>query len=115
MILTPQEEEFVRYWAENREKEKKSFAQFAKGLSTGLNIGIGIVAVVVVGWYTRANMEANSSSSPFVFLFAIAAMTVFMAFFYRSYQWEKREQQYLELLAKKRKTENNGQVQRTTP
>ncbi len=114
-MLTTEEEKFIRYWSENREIEKKSFRQFLKGLSSGLMIGIAIVSLLAIGWYTRANMEANSWSSPFVFLIALAITAVFMAFFYRNYQWEQKEQQYLELLAKKKKAEAAESMQQSIP
>ncbi|MDE3235551.1 MAG: hypothetical protein KGO81_06310 [Bacteroidota bacterium] len=107
-MLTEQEESFIKYWAANREYEKKSFKQFLKGLSSGISIGIGIVLVIIAGWYERANMEANTQMNPFILLLVIAIISVFMAYFYRNYQWEMKEQRYLELLARKRKQENKG-------
>ena len=112
-MLSEREEEFISYWDANRLKQKKSFRQFAKGLSSGLSIGIGIVLVVAVGWYQRANMEANSKLNPVVFLLILLIIAIFMAFFYRNYQWEMKEQQYLELLAKKKKTESEKPVQQS--
>jgi uncharacterized protein YacL len=104
-MLTDKEEQFLQYWSKNRIDQQKSFWQFAKGLSTGLVIGIGIVLTITIGWYERADMEANSKLSPVLFIIIIIIIAVFMAYFYRNYQWEMKEQQYLELLAKKKKME----------
>jgi cobalamin synthase len=102
-MLTPKEEEFIAYWAANREKQKKSFRQFIQGMSRGLAIGAAILLLVISGWYQRANMEANSKLSASVLVVALVIIAIFMAWLYQSYQWEMKEQQYLELLAKKKK------------
>ena len=104
-MLSEKEETFIKYWSENRLEQKKSFRQFIKGMSLGITIGIGIIITISVGWYQRANMEANSSLNPFVLLFIILIISVGMAFLYKNHQWEMKEQQYLEFLAKKKKAE----------
>jgi uncharacterized protein YacL len=104
-MLSQKEEAFIAYWSENRTGQKKSFPQYLKGFSIGLTIGIGIILVISIGWYQRANMEANSSLNPFILILIILIISVFMAFLYKNYQWEMKEQQYLELLAKKKKLE----------
>ena len=101
-MLTEQEQKFIEWWEANRESQKKSFKQFIKGLSRGLAISVGIILIVVLGWYKRANMEANSQMSTTVFVIALLGITLFMAWLYQNYQWEMHEQQYLELKAKKR-------------
>lgn len=82
--------------------EQKSLKEFIKGLSKGLFIGIGIVLLLFIGWYERANMLANTQFNPFLFLLIIILIAVFIGFFYRQYQWEQKEQQYLELKAKEK-------------
>jgi len=104
-MLSEKEESFLAYWAKNREPQKKSFRAFLKGMSVGITIGIGIIVTVSIGWYQRANMEANSSLNPIFLLLIILIISVGMAFIYRNYQWEMKEQQYLELIAKKKKTD----------
>ncbi len=102
-MLTEKEEKFITYWEANRELQKKSFRQFVKGMNRGLAIGVAIIILIVAGWYERADMEVNSKLSTGVLVAAIVIISVFMAWLYRNYQWEMQEQQYLELLAKKRK------------
>lgn len=104
-MLSKKEESFIQYWSENRLQQKKSFNQFLKGLSFGLTIGSGIILTIAIGWYQRANIEANSSLNPIVLLLIIIIISIFMAFLYKNHQWEMKEQQYLELLAKKKKLE----------
>lgn len=77
------------------------------GLPFGLLISAGILFSLDLDWYTRANMVANSQLNPMVLLLALAGITVFVAIFYKKYQWDMREQRYLELLHKKEKEKNN--------
>lgn len=104
-------ETFLTYWAENREKEKTSFRPFMIGLSAGFTIGVGIIAAMESGWYERANMEANSRLNYIVLLIAILLISVFMAFVYRKFSWEMQEQRYLELLAAKKNAQKRDQKQ----
>ena len=106
-MLSKQEENFLIYWENNRLSEKKGFKQYLKGLSRGLMIVVAIVLLLVTGWYQRANMEANSKMSGAVFSIALACIVIFMSWLYKKYKWEMNEQQYLELLAKKKKGNNN--------
>lgn len=78
------------------------------GLSAGFVFGISVIAVLYTGWYERANMVANARLSSFVFLLAIMGISFFMAFVYRKFRWESREQQYKELLAKKKALQKNN-------
>jgi hypothetical protein len=107
-MLSPEEEKFLLYWQQNREKERSSIRPFLVGMSGGFAIGATIMIVLSSGWYERANMEANSRLSAIVFLLAILVISFFLAFFYRKFRWEMMEQRYLELLARKNKnkTEN---------
>jgi uncharacterized membrane protein YbjE (DUF340 family) len=108
-MFTEQEEKFIAYWETNRLTYKKSFKDFIKGFSKGLGISVAIILILVSGWYTRANMEANSKLSSVVFIIALLGIGVFMAWLSQNYKWEQNEQQYLELMAKKRRFELNKQ------
>lgn len=106
-MLTPAEEKFVEWWQQNRSREKKLMRQLFVGLPLGLLISGGILLSLDTNWYTRANMEANTSLNPVVFLIAIIAITVFTAIFYKKSKWEMHEQRYKELLHKKEKEEKS--------
>ncbi|MES2371589.1 MAG: hypothetical protein V4557_03350 [Bacteroidota bacterium] len=110
-MLSHENEEFLASWAKNRERERTSSRPFLIGLSGGFSIGIAVILVLESGWYTRANMEANSRLSSVVLLIAILIISFFLAFFYRKFRWEMQEQRYLELLAAKNKAENQGSKQ----
>jgi ABC-type Fe3+-siderophore transport system permease subunit len=106
-MLTEEEEAFIQYWEKNSTQQKHSTRPFMIGLSAGFVLGVSLIAVVFSGWYERANMVANSRLSSFVFLLAILGISFFMAFIYRKFRWESKEQQYRELLAKKKTHEKN--------
>jgi hypothetical protein len=106
-MLTEKETDFLQYWSQQHLTGKKDLKDFLKGLSKGLLIGIGIAVTIMIGWYKRANMELNAQLSPFIFLIAVIAISVFMAFIYQNYQWEIKDQYFLELMAKKKKEEIN--------
>ncbi len=103
--------EFFEKWTTQRLVYKKASRPFFIGLSAGISIGIAILLSIYLGWYQRANMELNSNMNPIVFLTAIVDISVFMAFIYRNYQWEKNEQRYLSILARKKQTEIHHQMQ----
>ena len=104
-MLSKENESFLVYWSQNREKQRTSVRPFIVGLSGGLAIGICILLVLESGWYERANMVANSRLSSVILLIAIMFISVFMAFFYRKFRWEMQEQRYLEILANKKNAE----------
>ena len=101
-MLTREEEEFMKYWEANRERQKKLFRQFLLGIPIALLFVIPIVINLASGWYKRASMEAHSSDfNPGVLLVALLLIVGFIAIFSRRHQWEQREQKYQELKARK--------------
>jgi hypothetical protein len=106
-MLTKEENDFLQCWSQERVNGKKDIKTYLKGLSGGLLIGLGIIIAVITGWYKRANMDAGTQLNPLIFLIAILLIGVFMGFLYQNYQWEMKEQQYLELLDKKKKQETD--------
>lgn len=110
-MLTPDEEKFLTHWGENRNKPQTIFRQLRVGLSIGLVMCIGIVINFATGWYSRANMVANSQSTPLVFVFAIIIISLFCSFFYKQFNREQNEQRYQELQIKKKKQIENAGVQ----
>ena len=104
-MFTEQESKFITWWEANRDNQKKSFRQYVQGFSKGIGIGAAIVLIVISGWYKRANMEVNSKMSTAVFIIALLCIGLFMAWFSQNYKWEQNEQQYLELMARKRRIE----------
>ena len=99
-MISEKEKAFVQYWEENRIKEKSLFRQIFPSLTLGLCMGVGIMLVFDSGWYERANMVAQSQSSPTVLIIGIIAIVAFSGFFYKKFRWEMNEQTYQELKLK---------------
>jgi hypothetical protein len=110
-MLTQEEEKFIIYWKENREREKSLPRQLSLGLPIGLLIGIGILLNFISGWYARATMVANGESTPLVLIISIIIITVFCSIFFKRHQWDLNEQRYLELLHRKRLENSSSNVQ----
>ena len=106
-MLSRHDEAFLQYWEKNRNREKKLLRQLFIGLPLGLLISGGIVFSLDLGWYSRANMVANSQMNPYVLLIAVAAIAVFTAIFYKKYKWDMNEQHYRELIFKKQQQQNH--------
>lgn len=99
-MLTHEEEKFLLYWEKNRLR-KKNAGIASLGTAIGLFIGVGILLNYISGWYTRADMVANSQSTPLVLIIAILVITIFCGFFYNKHRWDLNEQRFLELKNKK--------------
>jgi uncharacterized protein YacL len=108
-MLTEKEIAFIQFWEANREQQKTDIKPLIKGLSVGLMISLAIFIFTFSGWYERATMQANARLSPFVFMVIILLLCFFMGILYRSRRWEVLEQQYLELVAKRKKEQQATQ------
>lgn len=95
--MTEKETAFIKYWEENRFKEKSILKQFFPGLPIGLALGAAILLLLNSGWYIRADMVALSESSPVIIFIAVAGIVAFTSFFYKRFRWEMNEQAYKEL------------------
>ena len=113
-MLTKEEEKFLKYWEENKNKEKSIFKQLSLGLPIGLLIGTGILLNFMSGWYTRATMVANSQSTPLVIVLGVILIAVFCSIFYKQHRWEMNDQRYQELKIKKELQDSSQQVQQNT-
>ncbi|MEI8110977.1 MAG: hypothetical protein WCH59_08290 [Chitinophagia bacterium] len=102
-MLSKTEEDFIAYWSKNGESEKNSLRPLLIGFSFGLVFGVATVISIFSGWAIRATMVANSRLSAGLLLIIILIVSVFMGYFYRSFRWDKNDQYYRELLAKKKR------------
>lgn len=102
-MLTKEEENFILYWEANRDKQKKLFWQLAMGLPAGALLAIGILATLFSGWNDRASMIATTEMNPAVLIFAILLIVVFVAIFSKKHKWDMNEEQYQELIIKKKR------------
>jgi len=102
-MLSEAEESFIEYWSRKGETEKNSLRPLLVGFSFGVVFGIATVISIFSGWAIRATMVANSRLSASMLLLIIVSVSVFMGYFYRSFRWDKNDQYYRELLAKKKR------------
>jgi uncharacterized membrane protein len=107
-MLNEEEEAFIKYWKNNRDRQKKTFRQFLLGIPLALLFVVPIGLNFFSGWYKRAAMVRNTGDfNPGVLLLALLLIVVFIAIFSRKFRWDQYEQRYMELLAKKQKQEKN--------
>lgn len=113
-MLNEEENRFIEYWSANRIKQQKFYKQLAIGLPAGVLFAAAIFINFASGWYKRAGMVFNADPSIksliFVLLIAVILIVVFVSVFSVKVKWERNEQLYRELLAKKKPDENNIQV-----
>ena len=105
-MLNQKEEDFIKYWETARNRQKKLFYQLAVGLPVGLLGGLLILANFYSGWFKRADMMARGGGTTdlsVILIIAVAGIAIFFAIFSKKFQWERLEQRYRELLAKKQK------------
>jgi membrane protein YdbS with pleckstrin-like domain len=101
-MLTENEKQFLRFWEENRLRQKSWKYQLLTGLPVGLLFSLPIIVLVLTAklWYVRADMAAHTMLSPVVLIIAVLLIAVFIAFFYKNHRWEMREQLYRSLKAR---------------
>ncbi|MGN6419787.1 MAG: hypothetical protein ACTHMC_19950 [Pseudobacter sp.] len=103
--MTEREIQFMRYWEENRLRERKWQYQLMIGIPIGLLFSLPILIIVFTGryWYSRADMAVNASLNPTLLISCVFIIAVFVAIFYKRHQWDMKEQQFLELKAKEKR------------
>ena len=102
-MLTKDEERFIEFWEKERTRKRSVF-----NYTMGLRLGVLMIALVFInlisGWDKRATAVLRSNTSfIIVIIIACVAIVVFLTIFSSKYQWEQKEQQYKEFLAKKEK------------
>lgn len=108
--MNQEDRKFMEYWEACGESEKNSPKPLLMGFSSGLVFGVATLVSLFSGWDKRAGMVANSRLNMGLLMLIILAVAVFIAYFYRIYRWERNEEHYQSLLAKK-KRENKDTMQ----
>lgn len=108
-MLTDEEQKFMEYWRVQRERQSKLGYQALAGIPYGLLFSLPIGVNFIAGryWYKRADAVGMSQFNPWVMVFAILVMTVFISVIYKRFRWEQYEQKYKELLFKKDRNEGS--------
>lgn len=98
--MNQEEQDFVRYWAANRDRKKSWVRQLYVGLPISLALVIGIFANLFSGWYGRAQMVLFREQGSMILILVIAAVGIisFLAVFSARHRWDLQEQRYRELI-----------------
>lgn len=103
-MITKEEEEFIKYWEQNRNKQKRFFKQLAIGLPFGVLFAIAMFLNFASGWDKRVQEVTKTypsfKSLILVLLIALVGIVVFISVFSVKVKWEKHEQRYRELLGR---------------
>ena len=104
-MLEEREQLFIDYWEANRLRESRLLFQLLTGLPIGLLFSLPIILLLFTSrfWYKRADMVANTELSYGVLIGAVLGIAVFVAVLYKRHQWDRKEQQYLEIKRKQQK------------
>lgn len=107
-MTSEQEQQFIKYWEANREHQGKWTTQLLAGIPIGMGFAIPVVIILITSrfWYKRADMAANAELNPLVLGISVLAIVSFVAVFYKRYQWDRKEQQYLEFKSKEQVRSN---------
>lgn len=104
-MFSKEEQDFIKYWEENRLKQKRFFKQFAIGLPFGVLFAVAMFLNFTSGWDKRVTSIIQTypsyKSLILVLIIAILAIVVFISVFSVKVKWEKYEQRYRELLSRK--------------
>jgi hypothetical protein len=55
-------------------------------------------------------MQSNAVASPTILIIAVILIAVFIAIFYKRYQWDQKEQYYLQLKAREDAEKKAGEA-----
>jgi hypothetical protein len=104
LMFSKEEQDFIKYWEENRSKQKKFFKQIAIGLPFGVLFALAMVLNFTSGWDKRVESITKTypsfKSLVLVLIIALLAIVVFISVFSVKVKWEKHEQKYRELLSR---------------
>jgi hypothetical protein len=104
IMLTEEENRFIEYWEQNRNRKKRVFRQLAVGLPLGVVMVMLIFINFFSGWFIRAEMKLRAEPSLVpVIIGGALLIVVFIAVFSTYHKWDMNEQRYRELMSKKDK------------
>jgi amino acid permease len=107
-MLSDEERKFMAFWEKNRERQNKLSYQLWSGLPWGIIFALPIFINFLLGrfWYKRADAVAMSQFNPFVLIFAVILIAIFIGVFQKKHKWEMHEQKYRELKSKENQEKN---------
>ncbi len=105
-MLSTEEEKFLKYWEQNRNKERKVRNQILIGLPIGLLFGLPVLLNLFIDWNEQVRVVTRGQFN--VLLFAVLIIVSFISIFSVRHKWDLKEQYYKELLFKKNKSQKNA-------
>jgi len=96
-MISPEEEKFYTQWEKERLQPHHKRRPFLRGLSAGLVLGVLVLVISEMGWYERANMQANSWGNEIWIIIAIVTISVGFGWLYQQFTTEMKEQRFQEL------------------
>ena len=101
-MLTEQENEFIRYWEENRLRKKRVSQQLSVGLPFAVFMVLAIFITIFSDWYTGAVAALRLDKRlVLILLIAVILIVIFIVIFSARHQWDMNEQHYRELISRK--------------
>jgi len=101
-MLTEQENEFIRYWEENRKRKKRVSQQLSVGLPFAVFMVLAIFISIFSNWYIGAVAVLRLDGRLIlILLIAVILIVIFIVIFSARHRWDMNEQHYKELLSKK--------------
>ena len=102
-MVSKEDQKFLDFWSENREKRGRLSYQLSFGFPIGLLFAVPILVNFLLGrfWYKRADAVGASQFNPLVLDLAVLLIASFAGVIYKKFQWERNEERYLELTRKK--------------
>jgi hypothetical protein len=101
-MLTQQDEDFIRYWSDQRQRKKQFLRKASFGLPLGVFMVLAIMITLFTGWYQKADMVLHEYTSLIiVILIAGFGIVAFITIFSAQHRWDQNELHYQELLRKK--------------
>lgn len=98
-MLTEEEQNFIKYWEANRDRENTLKIKLLRGGPIGLIFALPIlIAVLFHDWYKR--MIPITTSMLIMITICVIAIAFFYAYFRQQVRWEQRDQLYKELKMK---------------
>lgn len=102
-MLSDEENNFIRYWEDNRLRKKKIWRQLSVGLPLGVALAGAILVNIYSGWNPAGTYIQFNPQLMIVLFVAILMIVIFVVIFSARHRWDLNEQHYKELLAKKMK------------
>ena len=102
-MLTKEDENFLKYWSEQREKKRPFLGMASVGFRWGVLIAIGLAASLFAAKFSRkANpVLENDASLIITVMIAGLAIVFFITYFTAQHKRDQNELHYQELLRKK--------------